>query len=72
MTNTKLLEKAIGESGLKKKWIADKMGLSEYGLSLKIQGVNEFKTSEVTQMCKLLGIDTLSKKEDIFFAKSVD
>lgn len=72
MTNTDLLEEAISKSGLKKRWIADKMGLSEYGLSLKIQGINEFKASEVSQLCELLGIKSLTQKENIFFAKQVD
>ena len=69
MTNTELLEETIAESGLKKRWIAKKMGLSEYGLSLKIQGVTEFKTSEVSRLCELLDITSLAQKEDIFFAK---
>lgn len=72
LTNTELLERVIAESGLKKRWLANKMGLSEYGLSLKIQGINEFKTSEVSQLCELLGIQNLTQKEDIFFAKLVD
>ena len=35
MTNTKLLNEKILESGLKKKFIAEKLGLSTYGVAEK-------------------------------------
>lgn len=69
LTNTNLLEEAISKSGLKKRWIANQMGLSEYGLALKIQGINEFKASEISQLCELLGIESHTQRENIFFAK---
>ena len=68
MTNTKLLEKKIEESGLKKNFIAQALGLSPYGLAKKINNENEFKTSEVDGLCKILNISDLAEKDRIFFA----
>lgn len=72
MTNTELLLQRIQESGLRRNFLAQRMGLSPYGLTLKIQNVNEFKASEIDQLCELLQIDDLAEKEAIFFAKEVD
>ena len=72
MTNTALLEEKITKSGLKKSYIAKAMGLSSYGLALKIQNVHEFKASEIEKMCILLGIDDLEERCTIFFASKVD
>ena len=72
MTNTKLLNEKILESGLKKKFIAEKLGLSTYGLQRKIENRSEFKASEISILCDLLGIRTAAEKERIFFASKVD
>ena len=72
MTNSKLLREMIEKKGLKLKFIADKLGLSYYGLQLKIDNKNEFKASEVSALCDMLEISSLKKKEEIFFAKVVD
>lgn len=69
MTNTKLLNEIILKSGLKKRWIADKMGLSPYGLTLKINNSSHFNAKEIQTLCKLLGITSLKDKERIFFAQ---
>ena len=68
MTNTALLEEKIRKSGLKKSYIAKAIGLSPYGLTLKIQNSNEFKASEIEKLCLLLGIDDLEERSAIFFA----
>ena len=68
MTNTALLEEKIIKSGLKKSYIAKAIGLSSYGLALKIQNTNEYKASEIEKMCHLLGIDDLEERCAIFFA----
>ena len=68
MTDTELLEEKIRESGLKKKFIAEKIGISPYALAKKIKNITEFKTSEIDCICKLLNIATLDDKEKIFFA----
>ena len=72
MTNTALLEVKIAESGLKKSYIAKSIGLTPYGLTLKIRNINEFKASEIDKICILLGIDSPEERCDIFFASKVD
>ena len=72
MTNTELLEEKIAKSGLKKSYIAKSIGLSPYGLTLKIQNATEFKASEIEKMCIILGIDDLEERSAIFFAPKVD
>ena len=69
MTDTELLMRKIDESGLKRAFIAKKLGLSPYGLSKKINNENEFKGSEIKLLCRLLNIKTLTEKEAIFFAE---
>lgn len=71
MIDSKKLMKKLDESGMKKRYIAERLGLSTYGLSLKINNENEFKVSEVEKICKILNI-TLKEREDIFFAKGVE
>ena len=72
MTNTALLEEKITKSGLKKSYIAKSIGLTPYGLTLKIRNANEFKASEIDKICILLGIDSPEERCDIFFASKVD
>lgn len=67
MTDTNALMNLIKKSGLKLKFIAESLGLSYYGLKLKINNQQEFKTSEVIKLCKLLEINSLEEKEEIFF-----
>lgn len=69
MTNTKLLEEKICESGYKRSYIAKAIGLkSAYGLAKKINNETEFKATEINALCELLKIDSLEEKELIFFA----
>lgn len=72
MTNSKELMNLIKERGLKLKYVAEALGLTSYGLSLKINNKNEFKTSEVATLCEILGITSLREKEKIFFAHKDD
>ena len=69
MTNTVLLEEKITESGLKKSYIAKSIGLTPYGLTLKIRNINEFKASEIDKICIILGIDSPEERCNIFFAR---
>lgn len=69
MTNTEALNGLISESGLKKKFIAEQLNLSAFGLQKKIENQNEFKTTEISILCKLLNISSLKQKEEIFFNK---
>lgn len=52
--NTKLLQQKIKDSGLKKGFIAEKLGRSRQALSDKIQGKTEFLPSEIRILCELL------------------
>ncbi len=71
MTNTALLEQYIVKSGLKKSHIAKQLSISPYAFSLKLQGKNEFKASEIETLCKLLTI-SVAGRMNIFFAQTVD
>lgn len=68
MTNTSLLEQHIEKSGYKKSFIAEQLGITSYGFTLKINNKSEFKASEITILCKLLKISA-KNREAIFFAK---
>lgn len=68
MTNTELLEQAIKDSGLKKGFIADKIGLSRTGFNNCIKNEAEFKQSQIAALCRLLGIKK-DKRDAIFFAE---
>lgn len=72
MTNTAMLRERISESGLKLQFIAEKLGISRYALSMKLDNRSEFKTSEVAILCEVLGISRLEEKEQIFFKPTVD
>lgn len=71
MTNTKLLNELIQQSGLKKVYIAEKIGVTPVGLYNLINGKSEFKASQISKMCDLLGIEDPELKEAIFFADIV-
>lgn len=68
MTDTTKLNRIIEQSGLKKRFIAETMGLSPYGLSLKINNINEFKTGEIERLCDILRIEDVNDRDAIFFA----
>ena len=70
MTNTELLKQRIEESGLKYGFIAEKLGLSRFGLKKKIDNDSSFKAEEIQKMCEVLFL-TLEEREEIFFASNV-
>ena len=69
MTDTTKLRMLIEESGLKYKYIAERLGITTYGLQKKIENKTQFKATEMKILCEILNINSLKKKEDIFFAK---
>lgn len=71
MVDTQKLSKKIDESGLKKYYIASRIGLTTYGLQKKINNQTQFKANEIENLCIILKIKTLEEKEIIFFAKNV-
>ena len=68
MTNQKLLEKKIEESGKKKGYLAKKCGLSRMGFLNCIKGDALFNTSHIKILCEELNITNLEEREAIFFA----
>lgn len=68
MTNKELLEQAIRDSGLKKAFLAEKIGLSPAGFCNCLNNRAEFKASQINTLCEVLGITDLHTKEAIFFA----
>ena len=68
MTNKEKLEQAIRASGLKKAFLADKIGLSAAGFCNCLNNRAEFRASQINTLCDLLGIEDLAEKEAIFFA----
>lgn len=72
MTNTELLTEYINNSGLKLRFIAEKMCLSRFSLWKKIRNESEFKASEIEKMCEILNISSMKDRSRIFFANGVD
>lgn len=68
MTNKELLEKAIEAKGLKKRFLAQAIGLTPAGFYNCLNNRAEFKASQINTLCDLLGIKDLAEKEAIFFA----
>lgn len=66
MVNTALLEKAISDSGLKKKYIAKELGMTEVTFKNKRLGKSQFLGEEITNLCNILGISNVKQKSDIF------
>lgn len=69
MVDTQRLNDRIDRSGLKKYYIASKIGLTTYGLQKKITNQTQFKANEIEGLCIVLQIETLEEKEKNFFFK---
>ncbi len=69
MVDTQHLDNIIKESGLKKSYLAEKVGISIQALRLKCTNKSDFTTSQVAVLCDELGITSLTEKEKIFFKK---
>lgn len=68
MTNKEMLEQAIRGKGLKKSFLAEKIGLTPAGFYNCLNNRAEFRASQINTLCELLGIEDLQTKEAIFFA----
>lgn len=68
MTNTELLEAWIEKSGKKKKFLAEKVGLSYAGFRNCVTNKAEFTASQIGILCVELGITRLTDKEAVFYA----
>lgn len=70
MTNVNLLKEKIKESGLKHKYIAERLGMTPQGLYKKLSDSSDWFFSQVMVMKELLRLsdDEVNK---IFYAKEV-
>lgn len=68
MTDWDMLEKRIEESGLRRAFIYDSLGITRSAWSHKRSGRTDFTASQIQTLCKILHITRLSEKEQIFFA----
>ena len=71
MTNTRLLEQKIKDSGLKLTYIADRLGVVWITLRRKLDGESEFKQSEIVVLKDLLHL-TDEEVKTIFFINKVE
>ena len=72
MTNTKLLQRVIDDSGLKRNAILEMMGFKAYStLREKIENRREFTASEIIRLCEILNL-TNDQREAIFFTKNAE
>lgn len=65
MTNSNKLKAKIIECGYSVKDVAEKIGIQPRTLSRKIHNKSKFKTSEVSELCILLGITNII---EVFFS----
>lgn len=63
--NTVLLEQAISDSGLKKKYIAQKLGMSEQTFNKK-RKKGTFYGDEIINLCEIINISGTKLASDIF------
>ena len=68
MTNVRLLEERIQKSGLKKVYIAEKIGVTPNTLTALLNNKTEFKVSQIRAICQVLGITDDAEIKAIFFA----
>ncbi|RGD73850.1 helix-turn-helix domain-containing protein [Anaerofustis stercorihominis] len=66
MTNSNELLKIIKNSGLKKGYIAEKMGICLSTFSRKVNNKVEFNTKQISSLCEILHIND-DERNKIFF-----
>ena len=72
MTDTNAVRKIIKDKGLKYSYIAERIGITPYSLQLKIDNKREFTVTQVTKLCDLLHITSLTRRQELFFREKVD
>jgi transcriptional regulator with XRE-family HTH domain len=68
VTNVKLLEEKIRQSGLKKGYVAERIGVSRGTLCSLLSNKTEFKISQIRALCEVLDIKDDETIKAIFFA----
>ena len=64
MTNTSLLKQRIEESGLRRGFLAEKLGISIESFRRKVNGETQFLSEEIVALTRLLHIENV---EEYFF-----
>jgi hypothetical protein len=67
MVRLDMLAREINQSGLKKVYIAQSLGLTAQGLSNKLDGCSAFKVDEAKTLSDLLHL-SVERRDEIFFA----
>ena len=65
MNNNKI-DELIKEKGVKKNFLAAKLGMSYPSLYKRLNGQADWKAGEVLTICKILGLSK-QERQDIFF-----
>ena len=68
MIDTKALNQAFDQSGLKKSAVADKMGCTVQTLTSKMTGESEFTVSQAQEISDILGLAP-GLRQRIFFPR---
>ena len=66
MVNLAALNYELDKSGLKRRYVAEQMGITLESLGKKLTGKSEFKLSEADSFCNAVGIP-VPKRRVIFF-----
>lgn len=69
MTDTKRLKEVVRQSGLKKSFIAEKLGISYAGYNKKESGKSEFLSSEIVILKGLLHLSNKDVSEIFLLSK---
>jgi len=70
MVNTEKLNARINNSGFKKEYISDQLGISPTSLRNKMKNRTKFNASEIEKLIRMLSIDA-SEVYSIFFTELV-
>ena len=68
MTDKNLLYYFVKRAGFKNKDIAEAIGITPSGYTLKISNRSDFRQSEIKTICDLLEL-TVEERDRVFFAK---
>lgn len=67
MYDSERMRKAVEASGLRKRFIAERLQMSYAAFIAKLNGKVEWKASEIVKVSKVLGLDS-SRRDTIFFS----
>ena len=68
MTDKNLLYYFVKRAGFKNKDIAEAIGITPSGYTLKISNKSDFRQSEIKTICDLIGL-TAEERDRVFFAR---